>query len=169
MKRSFADSKRQKVSKNQKVVLIVTILIAAPLAVFLFLHQVGSRSLSRQSGASAAANIPTTNVAIAAATSPAEKVPIYEVHIANNGIILLRDARVISIIGNDIRVGMKWDRADFSWRVRISPSSIGTAFVEPKNGKAGFEDIQVGDLITVTGKITSSGAEPIIDAQFVRL
>ncbi len=94
--------------------------------------------------------------------------PILEVHIANNGIILLRYARVISITGNDIRVAMSLDTVDFTWLIQTS-AYRGTTFLKSRNEKAELADIQVDDLITVNGKLVSSGAEPIIDAQIVRL
>lgn len=138
------------------------------LAIFIFLYQVGSRTVSYQSNAEASSGVPR-DISLEAATPPNARIPIYEVHIANNGSILLKDARVISILGDDIRVGMDLDFASLGWRIQISPSVIGTKFIKPNNEKGEFSDIEVGDLITITGRILESGAEPVIDAQFVRL
>ena len=141
---------------------------AFSLVIFTFLYQVGSRSVSYQSSAEAASRVPQ-DISLEAGATPYKEIPIYEVHIANNGSILLKDALVISILGDDIRVGMDWDFASFSWRVQTSPTSIGTKFIKPNNEKGEFSEIEVGNLITVTGRILEGGAEPVIDAQFIRL
>ena len=55
----------------------------------------------------------------AAAAIPLEgKVAMREMHIANNGLMLLRGATVLSNSRGTLRVGMTWGAADFTWMVQ---------------------------------------------------
>ena len=156
--------------RPKKSFLLVTVSIIVPiLVIFVFLYQIGVWSFSREYKMSASENISPSGISLAEAASPIETKPIYEVQIANNGVVLLKNARVISILGDDLRVGMDWEFASLSWRVQTTPSVAGTQFTKLNREKGVFSDIRVGDSITVTGKIIESGVEPIIDAQFVRL
>ena len=92
------------------------------------------------------------------------KIPMLEVHIANNGLMLLRGATVISNSFGVIQVSMKWGFADFVWRVQ---TTSGTKFFTSKGEKETEDDIAIGDIVTVTGILISSGEEPTIVAQFM--
>lgn len=101
----------------------------------------------------------------AAAASASEKAPMQEVHIANNGLTLLRGARVVSISGSVIRVSMIWGSSSFIWQVRTDSN---TKFEMSTGESSTFANVQVGDAVTVTGMLSNSGAEPSISAQYVR-
>ena len=90
--------------------------------------------------------------------------PMREIHIANNGLMLLRGATVVSNSFGVIRVSMKWGFADFTWQIHTAP---GTKFFTSKGEKETVEDIAAGDTVTVTGMLTGNGEEPTIVAEFV--
>ncbi|MDO8481678.1 MAG: hypothetical protein Q7S75_01175 [bacterium] len=99
------------------------------------------------------------------ATSATQKVPMLEVHIANNGLVLLRGARVISVSGNTIHLGMTWGSSDVTW---AALTHYNTKFLTSDGQKETMADISVGDIVTVTGTLSASGVEPIVNADFVR-
>ncbi len=101
----------------------------------------------------------------AAAASTTTETPIREVHIANNGLVLLRGAHVLSVSGSVIRVGMMWGSSEFKWIVQTDYS---TKFLNTGGEKVSETDIHIGDIVTVTGTILRNGSEPVVDADVVR-
>lgn len=95
-----------------------------------------------------------------------QQAPMREVHIANNGLVLLRGARVISVSGSTIHVGLSWGSSDMPWAVA---TTYNTKFLTSKGEKATIGDIAVGDIIRVTGKLSASGIEPIVDTDIVSI
>lgn len=91
--------------------------------------------------------------------------PMLEIHIANNGLTLLRGAKVVSLSSDTLSVITAWDSANFTWEIR---TDYFTKIFTSKGAKETLADVQVGDIITVSGQLIKGGAEPIIDAQFVR-
>lgn len=98
------------------------------------------------------------------ATSSANA-PMLEMHIANNGLVLLRGAQVLSIEGKRIRIGQNWGGQRFMWTVQTEKY---TKIFSQKGEKAELSDITAGDIIKVTGKLIGGGSEPIINADFIR-
>lgn len=96
------------------------------------------------------------------ASAPAAKP---EVHIANNGLILLRGARVVSISGTTLRVELAWDSGSFDWTVQ---TGYATVFFDSAGARQSLSDIQIGSTISVTGHLSQGGAEPILSATYVR-
>lgn len=88
-----------------------------------------------------------------------------EVHIANNGLTLLRGARVLSISGTTIRVGMAWQSSTFTWTLE---TNYNTRFVAQSGEKATLADITTGDVVMVTGTLRAGGSEPAIDTDYLR-
>jgi len=163
-------------SFSRRVLIVATISIATLLLASLFVYQVQARTLPQKQSASVAGGVSSDTVYLsasgqaaaeiaAAEASPAKKTPILEVHIANTGLMLLRGARVVSISGTVIRVGMTWDSADFVWMLE---TNYNTKFTTSKGEKGALKDIEVGDIVTVTGQLTGGDAEPTIDTEFVR-
>lgn len=101
----------------------------------------------------------------ATATSTPQKDPVREVHIANTGLTLLRGARVLSISGSTIHVGMTWGASEFTWAVQ---TNYGTKFFSMQGEKDSLVNIHVGDIVTVTGEISQGGVKPFINADIVR-
>ena len=144
--------------------------VSLVLAVVLF-YKVYAQTLPAEDSASSVESVPLGTVYLsdsgqtAARVAPTEEATMREVHIANNGLMLLRGATVISNVRGTIRVSMEWGSADFTWEVKTDSD---TRFVTSKGEKGTLADIQTGNSITVTGQLTGSGAEPTIEANFVR-
>lgn len=89
-----------------------------------------------------------------------------EIHVANNGLVLLRGARVSSVEGDIIRAHTAWDSAEFVWQVQTN--KLSTTFLTSDGKKETLTDVRAGDVITVTGQLIRGLAEPMIEARFVR-
>src|SRR3989344_3491332 len=97
-----------------------------------------------------------------------------EMHIANNGLVLLRSAKVVSVEGKTITVRTAWGSADFTWTVRTNVShfetrSFGTRFLDRDGKKGALGSVQPGILVTISGTLDSAAEAPTIDAATVRL
>lgn len=95
-------------------------------------------------------------------------------HIANNGLVLLRSARVVSVDGTTIVVSTAWGSADFAWTVHTNASSygthdFGTRFLTYDGKKSSLADMQIGNLVTITGTLDTKAVEPTLDADTVRI
>ena len=148
--------------------ILAGISLAALAVAGIFLYQAFASPLSysgRQGWSSSDPGKTYLSAAEAAAATSEEEPPMLEVHIANNGLVLLRGAHVISRSGSLIRVKMAWGSSDFVWAIQTGP---GTKFFTAEGEKGALMDISIGDSITATGKIVRSGNEPMIDAEFVR-
>ena len=96
-----------------------------------------------------------------------------EIHIANNGLILLRSARVVSISGSTLTVSTAWGSSDFTWTVqtnatRFETRDFGTRFLNRDGKKSSLANIQEGDKVTITGALDPAAQEPVIKADSVR-
>ena len=96
---------------------------------------------------------------------PQRPTPTLGANIANNGLVYLQGAFVTSISGSRIRVDLKWREGNFKWAIQTHSK---TKFISPSGEAAALEDIDVGDVVSVTGKLTRGGAEPAIAAEYVR-
>lgn len=97
-----------------------------------------------------------------------------EMHIANNGLVLLRSAKVVWVQGSVLEVSTAWGSADFTWIIHTDLShfdkrTFGTRFISRDGGKGSLKDIQEGSLVTITGSLDPTAPEPTIAADSVRL
>ena len=97
-----------------------------------------------------------------------------EMHIANNGLVLLRSAKVVSVEGKTITVRTAWGSADFTWIVRTSSSrfearDFGTRVLDRDGKKGSLGSVRPGMLVTITGALDSTAQAPTIDADTLRL
>lgn len=134
----------------------------------LFLYQVHAQPLTAQSGGGVPAG--TADLSAQAAGTGSSPVatgsaPMVEMHIANNGLVLLRGARVVSISGGTVHVEMAFGGADFTWALSTNSN---TQFFSSQGGKEAFTDVREGDIVTATGMLAGGGTEPVVDTQFVR-
>ena len=105
------------------------------------------------------------NAANARAAGLAKKSDIMkEFHIANNGMVLIRGARVLSVSEDTIRVGISWGTSDFIWNVIMDPA---TKFVSEDGLTTTLESVQYGDTVTVTGMLSETNTT--VAADFVRM
>src|SRR3989344_2727807 len=153
---------------SQRTYVIASISAAIAILVGVLLFQAGAQ-LARALNSNPSSAAPENNTVYLApqngVASSTEKLAIQEVHIANNGLTLLRNARVLSVSGSMIRVRMTWGAADFTWIIQTSYS---TKFMSAEGEKVSASDIRIGDTVTVTGKIAQNGKEPTVNADIVR-
>ena len=162
--RAFGASLFVQLSKIPRKVLIATI-IAVTTAVLLFLYFSALFSV-RTASAAPQVSSDTVYLGTPAAAVPANaKAPVQEVHIANNGLLLLRNATVLSNARGTLRVGMTLGSLNFTW---IVETDSGTEFLIGTGEKETAGDIKVGDTVTVTGTLKNSGAEPVVEADYIR-
>jgi hypothetical protein len=152
----------------RKIVLGAIAALAAVVLGSVLIYETYARPLTAQfAGAQTnAGTVYLSPAAEAAAQAPiAAKTPMLEMHIANNGLTLLRGARVLSVSGSTIRVGIAWSSGLFTWDIN---TAYNTEFFGPTGQKETLADVQPGDIVTATGNLHAGGGEPAIDAQFVR-
>ena len=153
---------------SQKVFVIASVSAVSLILAGLLFYQVRAQPLSLSTGNSVTKSASSDTVYLSGKAAPASTTvedPVLEVHIANNGLTLLRGARVLSISAGTIRVGMTWGAADFTWMVQTNYS---TKFVNAEGGKETVANIHVGDIVPVTGPIVRSGSLPVVNADVVR-
>ncbi len=97
-----------------------------------------------------------------------------ELHIADSGLILLRSARIVSIAGPTLMLETAWGRNKFMWTVhtdayQYEARSAGTKFLTRDGTPITINDLQLGDLVTVTGTLAQSGSSFVVTADAVRL
>ncbi len=107
-------------------------------------------------GVHAVGGLPT-----AATATDTKSSPFLEINIANNGLVHLSGARVVSISDNTIEVAMGFNAASFNWVIQTSPN---TKYPTTDGSYRTRAAIQIGDIVTVTGMLTKGDAEPTIDA-----
>ncbi len=96
-----------------------------------------------------------------------------ELHIAQNGLVLLRRAEVLSVNGSTLTLGTAWGSTTFKWTVQTNASqyesrNFGTTFLSNDGKKVSIQDFSAGDLVTITGMLDPSAPEPTIQADSVR-
>ncbi len=92
-----------------------------------------------------------------------------EIHIANNGLILLRSARIVAVHGTTLTVSTNWGSTDLRWTVRTDASTydthgFGTRFVDRVGKKLSLDDVHQDGNVTVTGTLDPTAQEPTLDA-----
>ena len=104
-------------------------------------------------------------LATPAAASLSHEDQTLELHIANNGLVLLRGARVVSTSGNTMSVKIAWGSEEFSWIIR---GNSDTRFLNSEGEHIKSSDIRVGDYVVVTGNLDTIASQPTVVAQYVR-
>ncbi len=156
---------------SQRVFVIASISAVAAILAGLLLYQIDT-PLARALGHSAGAGVSSANNTVylsgagAAASTTTVENPVLEVHIAANGLVLLRGARVLSVSGSTLRVGMTWGSSDFTWLIQTTSA---TKFLNAHGEPETASSLRIGDIVTVTGKVARGGGEPLINAEFVRM
>jgi len=91
--------------------------------------------------------------------------PLLELHIANNGLVYMQGARIVSISQTGMTVSSKWEAATFRWMIEIDDK---TRFVQPDGETGMFSDIRLGDFVNITGYLINNSSLPSIRAEAVR-
>jgi hypothetical protein len=147
------------------------LLFAITIAFFAFSLSVFLFSLPSKSSAKSA--VPTAAPVLAAAALVSHANLPQEVHIANNGLVLLRGAKVVSVSGSTFTLSTTWSSNVFIWTIRTNVNSIGahnygTRFFDHSGDAIDLNTIQPGGFVTVTGMLDNSAKDPTIDADTVR-
>ncbi len=95
----------------------------------------------------------------------AESAPNLEVHIANNGFVLIRNATLTSISGTTIEARIAWGSSTLTWVVQTDGR---TQFVQSDGEKGTFSGLKEGDTVTITGELDPTMSEPTVIAETVR-
>lgn len=95
----------------------------------------------------------------------AESAPNLEVHIANNGFVLIRNATITSIAGSTITAEIAWGSSTLTWAVQTDGK---TEFVQSDGEKGTLSGLKEGDMITITGELDPTVSEPTVIAETVR-
>ena len=124
-------------------------------------------------------SLPPHKAAAQSTTTPvpavATGVPLFplEMHIASNGLILLRSAQVAAVHGTTITVSTAWGSTDLRWIVLTDASSyethnFGTRFLNRRGQEMSPQDVHVGDYVTITGMLDTAAQQPTLTADSVR-
>src|SRR3989338_7106834 len=95
----------------------------------------------------------------------AESAPNLEVHIANNGFVLIRNATITSISGTTIEAEIAWGSSTLTWEVQTDGK---TEFVLSSGEKGTLSGLTESDIITITGELDPTLTEPTVIAETVR-
>ena len=106
------------------------------------------------------------NASVAAGpVTPAARPAMQEVHVANNGLMLVRGAHVVAVSGTMMSIVLEWGSAHLTWTVRATSD---TKYFGPTGIRGSADDVQAGDIVSVTGMLSASDPNPSIVAEFVR-
>ncbi len=103
--------------------------------------------------------------ALAEKKSAQQKTIVHDMTIANDGLVLLRGARVVSMSESIMTVAVNYGATAFTWILDTGPD---TKYPLTDGSYGSFDSVQVGDDIIATGKLIGTGSEPRIEAQFIR-
>ena len=78
-----------------------------------------------------------------------------EVHINDNGSVLVRGAKVTAVSGTTITAITEWNGASMSWNINTDAT---TKFIELKNGQSSVSDVKVGDFVSFSGNLMAGSA-----------
>ena len=145
---------------SRRLRIALSISLASLFLASLFLLQAHAQTVSTPPSADGIVSV-SPNVASESST----KTPKPELHIANDGSILLRGAHVTSVSGGTVHAEMIWGSSTYTWAI---DTRYGTQYYDSKGEKESLADIQTGDTISAAGMLTQSGAESTIEARFVR-
>lgn len=88
-----------------------------------------------------------------------------EVHIAEDGTVLVRGATISSISGNTIVASVTWGNSGLSWTVRTDGS---TEFVRSSGGTNRVGDLATGHVISFAGILDASSTPFTVNAKVVK-
>jgi hypothetical protein len=128
------------------------------------MHALPFVHMDRASAAVVSTAVPQSAPLAHAAVPVGVKPQTQEMHIANNGLVLLRGATVESNENGVLRITMSWGGADFTWSLDTDAK---TEYYR-SNGELGtLADIQPGQVVTVTGMLTKGGALSTVQAEYI--
>lgn len=88
-----------------------------------------------------------------------------EVHISDNGKVLVRGAKVASVSGSNVMATTSWGASSISWTVNTSAN---TEMVRRYGGKLALSEISVGDFISFQGDLAQGSSGFVVNAKVVK-
>lgn len=88
-----------------------------------------------------------------------------EVHIGDDGRILVRGAKVTSVSGTTLNASVSWGSYSMNWIILTSPATKFQSRPERNNSLAG---IQAGDVISFKGTLDSNSSTPSVNASMIK-
>lgn len=126
-------------------------------------------------------SLPAREVAAEGVTEPTSSLPTVmassdlplEMHVASNGLIVLRNAQVMEVNGTTILVGGTLGSVNVKWTVHTNadtygPHVFGTRFLSRSGETLSLRDLHAGDFVTVTGMLDGIMQELVLKADVVR-
>ncbi len=89
-----------------------------------------------------------------------------EVHIFDDGKVLVRGAEVTGVSGNVISAHTKWGSVNMDWAVN---ADTGSKFVRKFGGVSSISEVAIGDFISFHGSLVSTTSSPLtVNADVVK-
>ena len=88
-----------------------------------------------------------------------------EVHINNNGEVLVRGAKVTAITSSSLTATNTWGAAALSWTVNTDAN---TTFIRRSGGQSSLGEISVGDVISFNGTLVTTAPAFTVQARVVK-
>lgn len=88
-----------------------------------------------------------------------------EIHIFDNGKVLVRGAKVTAVSGNTVSATTAWSSTSIAWTVATDGS---TEFVRRSSGQSGVSEITVGDYISFNGDLVATGSGFTVNASVLK-
>ena len=88
-----------------------------------------------------------------------------EVHIADDGKVVVRGAKVTAISGNTISASTVWGLTTLSWTIT---SDAFTHFLRHSGGQSALSEISVGDFVSFQGQMITTGANLSVTATVIK-
>ncbi len=149
---------------SRRVFVVAAAALTGLLFTGLFLHQALAEPVPQTFGTGPSGVASNAAHVIVGSESMSAQPALAEMHIANNGLVLVRGARVIAVNGSSIRVSLSFNGTDFTWMLQTNSN---TRFVTSAGEQETIAHIQTGDIITASGMLSGGGVEPQLNAQSI--
>ena len=88
-----------------------------------------------------------------------------EVHINDDGKVLVRGAKVTAINGNAISATTSWGNALLTWTVNVDGN---TEFIPRSGGAVNLGEVAVGDTVSFQGQLATASGGLVVNAKVVK-
>lgn len=125
----------------------------------------GLFAVAAVASAQVASTTPTGVPPPSTVSSPAAVGSTLEMHINNDGSVLVRGAKITSINGTTVHATQTWGSYSVNWVVQTSPS---TQLLRRYGGASSLSEFVVGDYISFSGTIDPSQSQGTVIAKVVK-
>jgi len=99
------------------------------------------------------------------ASSPQAVGSTLEVHIANNGSVIVRGAKVTSVSGSSIMATTQFGSTAISWTANVSGT---TSYLRRYGGASSLSEIQAGDYVSFSGMLDMTASQLTVNVTSVK-